>query len=328
MDWGMGDWGGAEDAWDDLVGRAGSSVEAMMQDNVNELPHSSPRRGEVPLEGEAAAASGREDAAPTMSKQQGVRLAGTAATGFLWSMGSLMVYSVLPVFMREELGISNTKIGLLEGTAIFCASSSKVLAGVASDAFSRVAVIAVGAAMTLLVKPMFAVAPLLPALVGTSSTFFFLWLTKILDRVAKGVRGAPTDALLSDLSDRRWRGRAFALNQSASTMGGVLGTFVASTLMLLSRSNHSVVFGAAFVPAALAMVILLKVVWKEPTDQVDASGEAAAEASAKTAPARDMGREEEICPEGFRAGWPWGHFIPRARHGADQLHPASTTRGG
>lgn len=302
MDWGMGDWGGAEDAWDDLVGRAGSSVEAMMQDNVNELPHSSPRGGEVPLEGEAAAASGREDAAPTMSKQQGVRLAGTATTGFLWSMGSLMVYSVLPVFMREELGISNTKIGLLEGTAIFCASSSKVLAGVASDAFSRVAVIAVGAAMTLLVKPMFAVAPLLPALVGTSSTFFFLWLTKILDRVAKGVRGAPTDALLSDLSDRRWRGRAFALNQSASTMGGVLGTFVASTLMLLSRSNHSVVFGAAFVPAALAMVILLKVVWKEPTDQVDASGEAAAEASAKTAPARDLGREEAGGPRRVRLG--------------------------
>ena len=125
-------------------------------------------------------------------------------------------------------------------------------------------------------KPMFAVAPLLPAVVGTSSTFLFLWLTKVLDRVAKGVRGAPTDALLSDLSGKRWRGRAFALNQSASTMGGVLGTFAASTLMLLSRSNHSVVFAAAFVPAALAMVILLKVVWKEPTDQGAGEDEAAA----------------------------------------------------
>ena len=290
----MGDWGGAEDAWDDLVGRAGSSVEAMMQDNRSKLPHASPRQGEVPVEGQYwrwGPDTAREEQSPAMTKQQGVRLAGTAATGFLWSMGSLMVYSVLPVFMREELGISNTKIGLLEGTAIFCASSSKVLAGVASDAFSRVAVIAVGAAITLLVKPMFAVAPLLPAVVGTSSTFLFLWLTKVLDRVAKGVRGAPTDALLSDLSGRRWRGRAFALNQSASTMGGVLGTFVASTLMLLSKSNHSVVFGAAFVPAALAMVLLLKVVWKEPTDQVEASGKAAGEASAAAAPAGDRGGE-------------------------------------
>ena len=297
VDWGMGDWGDAEHAWEDLVGRAGSSVEAMMQEG-DEISTSFrvPRGWAAPCE-----AGGADGGAPprgvengsggAMSKQQGIRLAGTAATGFLWSMGSLMVYSVLPVFMREELGISNTRIGLLEGTAIFCASSSKVLAGVASDAFSRVAVIAVGAAITLLVKPMFAVAPLLPAVVGTSSTFLFLWLTKILDRVAKGVRGAPTDALLSDLSGKRWRGRAFALNQSASTMGGVLGTFAASTLMLLSRSNHSVVFAAAFVPAALAMVILLKVVWKEPTDQGVGQDEAAGQQpEAEVIPAEDDGQ--------------------------------------
>ena len=218
------------------------------------------------------------DGAPTLDDTTAVRLAGGALLGFLWSMGSLMVLSTLPVFLKETLGVSNTRIGLLEGFAIFGSSSSKILAGMASDALgSRVRVIAVGAIATFLVKFVFVAAPLVHVLCGTGVAFAVVVGGKILDRMAKGVRGAPTDALLADLSSPARRSQAYALNQSASNAGALLGTLSATALMVLSRGSLTVTFSGALIPCLAAVFVLLLIV-KEQEDEVKARQAGAAAA--------------------------------------------------
>eukprot|EP00963_Diacronema_lutheri_P002584 scaffold177_cov334-Pavlova_lutheri.AAC.87 len=171
---------------------------------------------------------------------------GVAAMGFLWTSSSLMVFSLLPVFLKVELGASNTKIGSLEGVAIAAAFFSKVFSGIVSDILgSRTQVIAFGSCMTAIVKPMFAMA--------TSVNLVFAG--KLIDRLSKGVRAAPTDALLADLSPKDQRGSAYGINQSMATLGGVAGAAMASLCMLLTKNNYRQTFMLATIPAALALVV-------------------------------------------------------------------------
>lgn len=187
-----------------------------------------------------------------------------AACGCLWTVSNLMVVSILPIYMKSELGLSSTKIGALEGAAIATAFISKVFSGIVSDAVgSRVVVILLGAFMTAIVKPMFACSGLINGIWGGVAAFQFICAAKIIDRLSKGVRAAPTDALLADLSPGPSRNRAYSLNQSLATFGGFGGSLACSLAMYVTCNNYSLTFTLATAPALLAIFLLVFAV-KQP----------------------------------------------------------------
>ena len=140
-----------------------------------------------------------------------------------------MVFSLLPVFLKTELGYSNTRIGAMEGAALLMSNLSRIISGVMSDIIkSRVKVIAFGSAMTAAMKL------LLASAVSPQSVM----AAKLLDRFGKGVRAAPTDALIADLSPRQKRSTTYGLHQSLTTLGGVFGSMCAVASMTLTHNNY------------------------------------------------------------------------------------------
>jgi MFS family permease len=179
------------------------------------------------------------------------------ALGFvslLMDVSSEAIHSLLPVFMVTVLGASMLTIGLLEGAAEATALVVKVFSGALSDWWGRRKPLAVlGYGLGTLSKPLFAIAGGLGLIVTA----------RLLDRVGKGIRGAPRDALVADLAPPAMRGAAFGLRQSLDTAGAFIGPLLAMGLMLLWANDFRAVFWAASVPALLCVVLL---VWgvKEP----------------------------------------------------------------
>jgi len=233
---------------------------------------------------------------------------GVGLMQLLWTASTLMYVSVLPVYMKQELGLSNTKIGVLEGAAVASAFFSKVFSGVISDALrSRTAVIFVGAMLTLACKPMFAASAYVKATYGTAVCFYWIFSGKIADRLSKGIRAAPTDALLADLSPGKDRSKAFSLTQSLATFGGVLGSALTAAL-LFRGASYETIFMLAAVPSALAIVMLFTAV-KQP--ELDSSSEAAAAAAEQ----QQAEKKEKKASGGFRevlknaATLPWQFYF-------------------
>jgi MFS family permease len=179
------------------------------------------------------------------------------ALGFvslLADISSEMVHSLLPLFMATALGVSALTIGLIEGAAEATALIVKVFSGALSDYIGKRKPLAVmGYAMGALSKPLFAMAPSV-GLVVTA---------RLIDRVGKGIRGAPRDALVADIAPPALRGAAFGLRQSLDTVGGFTGPLLAMALMLLWANDFRAVFWVAVVPGLLSVVLLLVGV-KEP----------------------------------------------------------------
>ncbi|MFM6985910.1 MAG: MFS transporter [Hydrogenophaga sp.] len=166
----------------------------------------------------------------------------------LMDVSSEMVHSLLPLFMVGTLGASALVVGLVEGLAEATALIVKVFSGVLSDWWGRRKGLAVaGYALGAMTKPLFALAPGM-GLVLTA---------RLLDRVGKGVRGAPRDALVADLAPPAMRGAAFGLRQSLDTVGAFLGPLLAVGLMLLWANDFRTVFWAAVVPGLLAVALLV-----------------------------------------------------------------------
>ena len=166
----------------------------------------------------------------------------------LMDISSEMIHSLLPLFMVGTLGASALVVGLVEGLAESTALIVKVFSGVLSDWWGRRKGLAVaGYALGALTKPLFALAPGI-GLVLTAS---------LLDRVGKGVRGAPRDALVADFAAPAMRGAAFGLRQSLDTVGAFLGPLLAVGLMLLWANDFRAVFWVAVVPGLLAVALLV-----------------------------------------------------------------------
>jgi predicted MFS family arabinose efflux permease len=164
-----------------------------------------------------------------------------------------MVFSLLPVFLQTEFGFSNTRIGAMEGFALFVSNFSRVFSGVLSDVLkSRVKVIAVGSVMTAAMKLTLASAGNVQQVV----------VGKLLDRFGKGIRAAPTDALIADLSPRPKRSSTYGLHQSMTTLGGVVGSLAAMTVMKATHNNFRATFTLATFPSIIAIFILIKAVRK------------------------------------------------------------------
>jgi MFS family permease len=172
------------------------------------------------------------------------------ALGFvslLMDISSEAIHSLLPVFMATVLGASMLTIGLLEGAAEATALIIKVFSGALSDWLGRRKPLALaGYGLGALAKPLFALAGGM-GLVVTA---------RLLDRVGKGIRGAPRDALVADLAPPGMRGTAFGLRQSLDTAGAFLGPLMAMGLMLLWANDFRAVFWAACLPALLCVATL------------------------------------------------------------------------
>jgi MFS family permease len=165
-----------------------------------------------------------------------------------------MIHSLLPLFLVGTLGVSVLAVGLIEGIAESTALITKVFSGVLSDYLSRRKGLAVlGYAMGAFTKPVFALASGVGSVVAA----------RFVDRVGKGIRGAPRDALLADITPPGIRGAAFGLRQALDTVGAFVGPLLASGLMLVWANDFRAVFWVAVIPGLLA-VALLHVGIKEP----------------------------------------------------------------
>ena len=195
----------------------------------------------------AAAAPGQRPRVPP-----GVWVLGFVS--LLMDISSEMIHSLLPLFLVGTLGVSVLAVGVIEGLAESAALMTKVFSGALSDYLGRRKALAViGYAMGALSKPVFALATGVGAVVAA----------RFVDRVGKGIRGAPRDALLADITPPSIRGAAFGLRQSLDTVGAFVGPLLATALMLLWANDFRAVFWVAVIPAALS-VLLLMVGIREP----------------------------------------------------------------
>lgn len=166
----------------------------------------------------------------------------------LMDISSEMIHSLLPIFMVSSLGASALAVGLIEGVAEATALIVRVFSGALSDYLGerkRLAVL--GYAMGALSKPLFATAPG----IGMVLT------ARVLDRIGKGIRAAPRDALVADITPAHLRGAGFGLRQSLDTVGAFLGPLLAIGLMLLWANDFRAVFWVAVVPGLMAVALLI-----------------------------------------------------------------------
>jgi MFS family permease len=169
-------------------------------------------------------------------------------------LSSELVHALLPVYMTVVLGAGMVAVGLVEGIAEATASMVKVFSGALSDRLRRrKPIVALGYGLAMLSKPLFPLAGTVSLVLGA----------RFMDRVGKGIRGAPRDALIADVTPQGRRGAAFGLRQALDTAGAILGPLAAIGLMLLFMSDVRTVLWFAVIPAALSVTVLL--VWvREP----------------------------------------------------------------
>jgi MFS family permease len=166
----------------------------------------------------------------------------------LMDVSSEMIHSLLPLFMVTVLGTSTTAVGFVEGLAESLALMVKVFSGTLSDYLGKRKALAVfGYALGAATKPLFALA----------SSLDVVLTARLLDRIGKGIRGAPRDALVADIAPFHLRGAAFGLRQALDTVGAFLGPLLAIVLMLLWANDFRAVFWVAVIPGALSATLLL-----------------------------------------------------------------------
>ncbi|WP_455222775.1 MFS transporter, partial [Kaarinaea lacus] len=181
----------------------------------------------------------------------------------IWALGfvslfmdisSEIIHSLLPLFLVSVLGASLTTVGFIEGLGEGLALVVRVLSGSLSDKLGRRKILLVaGYLMGTLSKPLFALAQGAGLVAGARS----------LDRIGKGLRGAPRDALVADLTPESQRGAAYGLRQSLDSVGAFVGPMLAIVLMLLLASDFRLVFWIAVIPGLVAVSLLIVFV-KEP----------------------------------------------------------------
>lgn len=173
------------------------------------------------------------------------------ALGFVsmfMDISSELIHALLPIYMVTVLGTSVLAVGLIEGIAEATASIMKVFSGALSDRFGKRKLLAViGYGLAALTKPIFPLANSLDWLVGA----------RFVDRIGKGIRGAPRDALVADVTPPELRGAAYGLRQTLDTIGAFIGPLLAIGLMWWTANNYQLIFWVAVLPAFTALAILV-----------------------------------------------------------------------
>jgi len=174
---------------------------------------------------------------------------------------SEMIHGLLPVFLVTVVGASPLVLGVIEGLAEGTAALMKLVSGAWSDRLGRrLPLVVAGYGLAALSKPLFPLA-------GSAATVL---AARLLDRVGKGIRGAPRDALIADLTAPAQRGAAYGLRQGLDTLGAVLGPLLAVALMIAFAGDMRAVFAVAVIPAVLAVVVLVAGV-REPASHAQAA---------------------------------------------------------
>jgi MFS family permease len=172
----------------------------------------------------------------------------------LMDISSEMIHALLPVYMVAVLGTSALTVGIIEGIAEATASITKVFSGALSDWLGkRKFLAALGYGLAALTKPIFPLAPSIGWLVAA----------RFIDRIGKGIRGAPRDALVADIAPPELRGAAFGLRQSLDTVGAFLGPLLAIAAMWWTSDHYQLVFWIAVIPAFLSAALIIIAV-REP----------------------------------------------------------------
>jgi MFS family permease len=176
-------------------------------------------------------------------------------------ISSELVHSLLPIFMAMVLGASMATIGIVEGVAEGAAAITKVFSGMISDYFGKRKVLAVvGYALAAMTKPIFPLA----------TTIGWVFGARFVDRIGKGIRGAPRDALVADIAPSQLRGAAYGLRQSLDSVGAFVGPLLAVAFMIGLANDIKGVLWVAVVPAFLAVLLLIVGV-REPVTSEHAS---------------------------------------------------------
>lgn len=188
------------------------------------------------------------------------------ALGFVslfMDISSEIIHALLPLFLTVTLGASVALVGLIDGFAEATASIAKVFSGYVSDRLGRrKPLILAGYGLGALSKPLFALA-------GSPGIVF---AARFIDRAAKGLRGAPRDALVADVTPLGLRGRAYGLRQTLDTIGAFLGPLAAIGLMALLTNDMRTIFWIATIPAAISVLFVMFGVGDGPTASAPVSG--------------------------------------------------------
>jgi MFS family permease len=172
----------------------------------------------------------------------------------LMDTSSELIHSLLPVFLTTVIGASTVAVGLIEGVAEATAAIAKVFSGALSDRIGkRKLLVGIGYGLAAITKPVFPLA----------GTAWEVLAARFVDRIGKGIRDAPRDALIADVTPPTIRGASYGIRQALDTVGGFAGPLLAVALMALYADDFRAVFWWALVPAALA-VLLIVVGVREP----------------------------------------------------------------
>ena len=173
----------------------------------------------------------------------------------LTAMSSAMIYGLLPVFLVKALGLGIASVGVIEGVAEAATSLIKIASGAVSDWIGRRKPLVVfGYTLSAITKTIFPVA----------GTAFAVLAARVIDRMGKGIRDAPRDAFLTDLTPQEVRGAGFGLRLALAITGFVVGPLIAVALMKLSGDDFRLVFWIALIPAYLSIIVLFVLVKEFP----------------------------------------------------------------
>jgi MFS family permease len=173
----------------------------------------------------------------------------------LMDVSSEMIHALLPIYLVTVLGTSMVTVGVIEGIAEATASITKIFSGALSDWLGKRKLLAVlGYGLAAFTKPVFPLAPSVSWLIGA----------RFVDRIGKGIRGAPRDALVADIAPAHLRGASFGLRQSLDTVGAFFGPLLGIGLMWWTVDNFKAVFWVAVVPAFLALALMIFAVREPP----------------------------------------------------------------
>uniref|UniRef100_A0A7S0YI33 Major facilitator superfamily (MFS) profile domain-containing protein n=1 Tax=Polytomella parva TaxID=51329 RepID=A0A7S0YI33_9CHLO len=200
----------------------------------------------------------------------------------LCSIATLIHDSYLPVYVHDELGLSTTNIGAIQGAAQFLCQLSKGVSGIAGDILgSQVRVLVFGTFLTLACKPMFAALSSVHAMAGVTATLYWFFFAKLSDRLSKGIREAPTKAVLNELARESGDSpdAAYGLRQALATAGMLLGSTIASFTFAATGQNYKLTFALATVPPFIALLWL----WNSFKDELSSGAGAAKKAAEKSA---------------------------------------------
>lgn len=179
---------------------------------------------------------------------------------FLTDVSTEMVYPLLPIFLTSVLGAGTAFVGLVEGVAETTASLLKLFSGWLSDKLNkRKSIVIFGYTLSGITRPLIAIATM-P---------WHILVVRFIDRVGKGVRTSPRDALIADCTDPDCRGKAFGFHRSMDHFGAVVGPLLAFLFLQLFNNNYRVVFWLATIPAIVCVIVLIAFVSEKQRSQTE-----------------------------------------------------------